>query len=380
MASPKLPIKDILAAIDMNAKSIWKELSRVEKSGVSFWLLNRYVSAIQGSREDQELAIFKTNEYYNKHFNTIGVGKENGHQELMWQLLCMSGAWGEIKFHPYIGFKKKSGSNNNTILKFLEKLYPNKTKLNYLLQYLQKKNLNNLQKNTELKMSSSDKPYVCEYCNTGYTREKTLAVHMCQPKRRALQKNEKRVQLGLYTFNQFYKLSAGAKKEKTYEDFCKSPYYNAFVKFGSFINNVRPLYTEKYIDYVVTSGVKLDQWCRDELYEKYAIELIKKEDVQTALERSIITMMDWADESDSQWNHYFNYVSLNRAIYHIKDGKISPWLILNCKSGKEMLSKFNDEQLAMVFEIVNPEHWATRFRRQKNDVETVKEVVKESNL
>ena len=66
-------------------------------------------------------------------------------------------------------------------------------------------------------MSSSDKPYVCEYCNTGYTREKTLAVHMCQPKRRALQKNEKRVQLGLYTFNQFYKLSAGAKKEKTYD-------------------------------------------------------------------------------------------------------------------------------------------------------------------
>ena len=69
MASTKLPIKDILAAIDMNAKSIWKELSRVAKSGVSLWLLNRYVSAIQGSREDQELAIFKTNEYYNKHFN-----------------------------------------------------------------------------------------------------------------------------------------------------------------------------------------------------------------------------------------------------------------------------------------------------------------------
>lgn len=125
MASPKLPIKDILAAIDMNAKSVWKELSNEEKSGVSFWLLNRYVSAIQGSREDQELAIFKTNEYYNKHFNTIGVGRANGHQELMWQLLCMSGAWGEIKFHPYIGFKKKAGGNNNTILKFLEKLYPN---------------------------------------------------------------------------------------------------------------------------------------------------------------------------------------------------------------------------------------------------------------
>tara|TARA_Y100000287_G_C14163603_1_gene326041 strand:+ start:278 stop:967 length:690 start_codon:yes stop_codon:yes gene_type:complete len=229
-------------------------------------------------------------------------------------------------------------------------------------------------------MSSSEKPYVCQYCGAGFTREKTLAVHMCEQKRRALQKNEKRVQLGLYAFNQFYKLSAGSKKDKTYDDFCKSPYYNAFVKFGSFVNNVRPLYPEKYVDYVVTSGVKLDHWCREEMYEKYALELIKKEGVQTALERSVITMMDWADENNSVWNHYFHYVSLNRAIYHIKDGKVSPWLILNCKSGKQMMSKFNDEQLSIIYNVMDPQHWARRFKRQISDVETVKEVVRESNL
>ena len=48
MAQAKLPIKDILAAIDMNAKSVWKELSEEERKTVSFWLLNRYVSAVQG--------------------------------------------------------------------------------------------------------------------------------------------------------------------------------------------------------------------------------------------------------------------------------------------------------------------------------------------
>jgi hypothetical protein len=227
---------------------------------------------------------------------------------------------------------------------------------------------------------SSSKPYVCEYCGSGYTREKTLAVHMCEQKRRHLQRSEKRVQLGFYAFNQFYRLSAGSKKDKTYEEFCKSPYYNAFVKFGSFLSNVKPLYPEKYVNYIVKSGVKLDDWCKESLYETYAVDLIMKEGVETALERSITTMMEWADENDSVWNHYFNYVSLNRAVWHIKDGKISPWLILNSKSGKDMLSKLNDEQLGMIYHIMNPEHWAMRFRKNPSDVELVKEVAKESNL
>ena len=230
-------------------------------------------------------------------------------------------------------------------------------------------------------MSKSKEGFVCPYCNVSYTREKTLAVHMCEKKRRILQKDEKRVRYGFYAFQRFYKLSAGTKKEKTYEEFCKSQYYNAFVKFGSFISNVRPLYPEKYIDYVVTSGVKLDHWCRDTLYEKYVLEFILKEDVTTALERSVKTMMEWAEENEpAAWNHYFNYVSLNRAVWHIKDGKISPWLVLNCSSGKEMLGKFNDEQLGMIYSITDPKHWAVRFQRQPSDVALVKEVAKESNL
>jgi len=227
---------------------------------------------------------------------------------------------------------------------------------------------------------STSKPYVCEYCGASFVREKTLAVHMCEKKRRALQKNEKRVQVGFYAFQRFYKLSAGAKKEKTYEDFCNSQYYNAFVKFGSFINNVRPLYPERYIDHVVTSRVKLDHWCRDELYEKYVIEFVLKEDMETAVKRSITTMMEWGEEKEAAWNDYFEYVSLNRAVRDIKDGKVSPWLVLNCKTGKQMLSKFNDEQLGFVSLIIDPQHWAIKFKRKEADVATVKEVAKESNL
>ena len=230
------------------------------------------------------------------------------------------------------------------------------------------------------KAQNSEKPFKCEYCNTGFMREKTLMSHICEKKRRALQKDEKRVRLGFYAFNQFYKLSAGAKKDKTYEEFCKSQYYNAFVKFGSFVSNVKPLYPEKYINYVVTSGVKLDQWCREEMYEKYATDLIRKEGVETALERSINTMVEWAEENNSVWNHYFLYASPNRVVWHIRDGKVSPWLVLNCKSGKEMLNRFNDEQLGMIYNVLDPQHWAVRFKRQSDDVKLVKDVVRQSKL
>ena len=203
---------------------------------------------------------------------------------------------------------------------------------------------------------------------------------MCEPKRRWLQKDEKRVQLGFYAFQRFYKLSAGTKKEKTYEEFVKSSFYNAFVKFGSFVSNVRPLYPDRYIDWVVTSRVKLDHWCKDEMYETYANELIRKEGVETALERSINTMAEWAKEHGSSYNHYFLYASTNRITWDIKDGKISPWILLNCKSGKEVLNNFNEEQLAMLTNVLDPKHWSIKFKRQKKDIELVQQVVKEANL
>jgi|TARA_R110000868_G_scaffold173604_2_gene409796 hypothetical protein len=118
MAQEKLPIKDILAAIDMGARNVWDELSVDERKQVSFWLLNRYISGVSGSREKQELAIFKTNEYYNKNY--MSVSKE---QKLMWQLLCMSGNTGKIEYHPWIGFKKKTGGNSKAT-KLLEQIYP----------------------------------------------------------------------------------------------------------------------------------------------------------------------------------------------------------------------------------------------------------------
>lgn len=225
-----------------------------------------------------------------------------------------------------------------------------------------------------------NKPYVCQFCSHKYMQEKTLAVHMCEQKRRYLAKDAKHVVVGYTAFNKFFQITQKLGQNKTHDEFARSPYYNAFVKFGSYVHNINPLYPEKFIDYIIRSGVKLDHWCKDSLYEKYVLNLIHTESVETALERSIAHMEEWAKGNSSVWHHYFKYINTNRVVYDIKDGKVSPWLILNSKSGKEMLSLLRDDQLAAISNIIDPTIWVQKFKKQTFDLELVRQVVKEASL
>lgn len=226
----------------------------------------------------------------------------------------------------------------------------------------------------------AEQPFNCVHCKKSFMKEKTLVAHMCERKRRALQETEKRVQAGFMAFNRFWQLTQKAKKSKTYDEFADSGYYNAFVKFGSFINNVNPLYPDKFIDYVIKSGVKLDHWCRDELYEQYLHDIIKTEPVESAIQRSLQNMMEWAEEHNANYTHYFLYASLSRAVHDIVNGKITPWLLLNCRSGKDMLNNFSDEQLVMINNIVDVKFWIKKFKDAPADVALVKEICKEIGI
>ena len=222
--------------------------------------------------------------------------------------------------------------------------------------------------------------FKCEYCGKLFAKEKTLVVHICEQKRRHLSKTEKHVQAGLLTFQRFYEIAQKGKSQKSFDDFASSPYYTAFVKFGSFVVNTAPIYPERFIDYVIKSGVKLDHWCRDELYDAYVSELIKIEPADGAIQRSIKTMMDWAEKNQAQWEHYFAYVNLNRATHDIKEGLISPWLVLNTKSGRDMLKRMNDEQLDIIGPIIDPNFWSRKFKSLPADVELIKDVIKEAKI
>jgi hypothetical protein len=113
--------KEMIPALDGGMKELWDAAGEEGQKEIKgdLWNLNRYMSSVKGSREKQELAVFKTNEYYNKNWAVLG----NKEAKLQWLLLCQCGNTGKKEFHPWIGFKKKTG--NDAGIKLLEKIYPN---------------------------------------------------------------------------------------------------------------------------------------------------------------------------------------------------------------------------------------------------------------
>ena len=143
------PVREVLAAMDTNSKTVWKELNAEEKKCVNFWLLNRYASSVEGDREAQELAVVMTNQLYNKNWNELGVK----HPHVQWHLSCSThNAKSKIRKHVWIGFKKKQGNNN--AIKLLQKIHPNmkQDEVELLARLSTKKELKELAKDHEIEI------------------------------------------------------------------------------------------------------------------------------------------------------------------------------------------------------------------------------------
>ena len=124
----------------------------------------------------------------------------------------------------------------------------------------------------------------CQYCGKEFKKESTLASHLCEGKRRAQQEKEVGVQLGFKSYLRFYEVTQGSAKTKTYQDFSSSPYYLAFVKFGRYCVDIRAVNFSSFLDWLLKNNKRLDDWCKDKLYQEWLFSYLRKEPVADALE------------------------------------------------------------------------------------------------
>jgi hypothetical protein len=219
--------------------------------------------------------------------------------------------------------------------------------------------------------------YGCEFCKREFVRESTMLKHICEYKHRWLERDQRGNQLGFQSFLQFYKKHSTSKKEKTYEEFIKSSYYIAFVKFGNYVKEIKCVNISRYVDWLLKEKIKIDTWCSDSNYTNFLIEYMKIEDPVSALERSIQYCMDMANEEKISINDYLRYGNRNKIFYAITTGKISPWLLYHSESGVKLLDETDPHQVKMIYDYINPVQWAIKFSKEPEKVSEVKSLLSE---
>jgi hypothetical protein len=222
--------------------------------------------------------------------------------------------------------------------------------------------------------------HVCQYCGKGFVKESTLAAHQCEPKRRAQQKTEVGVGLAYQAWIRFYELTQGSAKLKTYDDFCCSQFYAAFVKFGRYCYSIRAINATQFIDYVIKNNIKLDHWCKEKVYDIYLLQLLTTEACQDALSRAIEHMQEWAETTGSQYSDYFKSVSSNRLVTDIRNGRISAWCLFCCDTGNVALASLNEEQIKLIWPYINADIWQKKLKDYPADAEMARYVLKEAGL
>jgi hypothetical protein len=202
-----------------------------------------------------------------------------------------------------------------------------------------------------------------------------MVSHLCETKRRWQDRDMPGNRIGFQSWLEFYKRNTASKKLKTYQDFAKSAYYIAFVKFGHYCVDIKCININRYADWLLKNNIKIDNWCSDSNYDKFLIEYLKQEDPLDAIARSIETAIEHAKAEKIQSKDYLRYGSKNRICSLIVNGKISPWMLYQSESGIGLLESLDPTQQKMVLDYINPEQWALKFHRNADVIPQVKELL-----
>ena len=115
----KLNIQNEMAQFDRKNREFYRELTDEERKKFSNYLMIRWGSSVQGSRDLQEFYVIATNERLNKHFFAV-----NRHPQLQWLMATTVSPGMGTHRHQWISPKKKDAGSNE-VKKQLMELYPN---------------------------------------------------------------------------------------------------------------------------------------------------------------------------------------------------------------------------------------------------------------
>ena len=217
----------------------------------------------------------------------------------------------------------------------------------------------------------------CEFCNRAFIREQSLLAHVCEYKFRWQERDKRPNQIAFQCWLDFYRKNS-TPKTRTFLDFIKSPYYTAFLKFSSYCIDIKVVDVLRYCDWLLENKISVDKWAQDSNYDKFLIHHLSVENQLDAIARSIETTMRLGEKDGIQAKDCFRYGNRNLICYEVTKGKISPWMLYHSESGFKFLETLEEPLQNLIYDYINPEKWMIKFKRYPDQVEEVKQLLKQA--
>lgn len=233
--------------------------------------------------------------------------------------------------------------------------------------------------NSSLKKPAKNE-HVCDFCKRTFTAEDKLLIHVCEPKRRHQQRDEKPVKFAFIAYQHFFRHSMRGKPLPSYESFAKNNLYLAFVRFGRYVQDINAVNPLGFVDFLLHVTAPIDKWISPTLYNTYIRELNKNETPLDALERNILLMQTWARDTGNDWREFFHKVEPPLAALWISNGRISPWMLFVAASAHDLMQRLQADQTALIERSIDPEFWRLKIERHQHDVEIIREVLAEHGI
>lgn len=226
----------------------------------------------------------------------------------------------------------------------------------------------------------TDKPHQCPFCGKCYSSEKSLINHTCKYRLRWNWRDNRDYSMAFMIYCHYYTTQFRGNKP-SYEDFMYGRYFDAFVKFAVYMLNNDITEPQKFIDFVMKHGIRLDDWCKDGTYELYIRHHVENEPALRAAERNVLLMQQYGDRDNYHWTEFFDRVAPAEAVRLVKMGRLSPWIIYGLASAQmKLLARFSPEQLELIEQYAPVATWKKKFFAKRDDLNDIRQIFESVGL
>lgn len=225
-------------------------------------------------------------------------------------------------------------------------------------------------------MSELGKRYRCDFCGRTFQREVWYKKHTCTKKARFENAHKMEIILAYKLFNYWCRRQGFQKGrgERTFEDFIKSPYYNAFTRLAEYSKRVYLISAFQYLNWLIEMNVPEREWLSPRKLENYRLWTRKRDNPKEQCDITYRNAATWCEQQKVPVREFFRSITPGDALNWVRLNKLLPWVLFGYdRAVVDLLSRFDDEKLYALGEFLNNDHWIERVNEEADETMLVQD-------